>query len=1121
MSYITPVKDDSLIEEKPINVSKGWIGIHFCRRGLAYKNAQKDDYKLIKFEKNDIPLFEEVAPPYFKEIESLCFYKKGIRDGFIYIYDPDGKFWLMYKVTGHKCRLITESDSEIAQETADKIGKTTESSYLKLPEKDKYYVAFSSAGWTRDYLDSIVKKVESGNTIFTLIDVAAWKKANKAKSPKTLPATYTFNEDMYELQGKHNDKNIGGNIESSGFSNAYLAGAEKASKYGKQKILYFTIDDTLGVAEDLQTEMIRFILYKEAYNRAVQMYVPVSEILNKQRSEREGSDDEYRALYSSTAILYNMLYSTGGGLNQTEHQHDKENDNKHKYQSKVQKYKLTKLLAVNERKALQQKYAALRDLLGRIMSSDEYEKEIEPFLRQSEMIKFAGQSLLMDHLKLLYIQPDCFDSDISLNDESGKDKWRQLIEDMVMAYMKIEDEDIKKIDSPVIKLLNQVIVFETLVKSRDSSTPKLSNTGEGVSLTDNSLKSLILSSLRISTTVLLGIIKRKREKNIDIGRAINKLFAQNIDIVSNRKMKISDVLSKYNINHTPEMINNLYNKQSENIKGKGGKTKKEKIKKGIQDAKAYKRRKFNRNIREIDVLEIEVIEVRETLPKWMEAKEYIEGINHVISVVNMATAGIKVLSEITDENKQVTSLDMIYYGLYIFGSSFDYMKSTTQFVEIVNIDVAKVFGLKSAVRMKALSGMAKNLVADVIIFAAECVNSYRMLRARNHWAATYNMISASLSLMSAVCLTAAFMLTGIGVVVLIIAAIGLAVAAYFTGERAGKLEYDLWQSFLINSIFSNYVGKTGVFSRINTKLEEDINSKYYEISNDLYDMKSEIAINNYYYKNKEYNLQNFIEMLQLLDEMSVCFEVNVALRTSDYSYDNTRNYIIPTNLAINMSYFGITRFDSVDYFLYIDVFPEGNQLGVILKGGVELNPMKEEDTISEYGQSEFILTFNLWQALHNIANGIRNNKEDAEVLKEKDILSADGTKIIYPSSMTITFGCRLVNSTQEITTDLPALRDTSTITIDALPNAEFGNNNRNDGKRAYLPWEKNGTEIFRGFKSRVGMPVPADTGDFSARYWRYIHSHMVSGIGTMEDLVGIKLRDIAYDTKENKKIELL
>jgi hypothetical protein len=503
----------------------------------------------------------------------------------------------------------------------------------------------------------------------------------------------------------------------------------------------------------------------------------------------------------------------------------------------------------------------------------------------------------------------------------------------------------------------------------------------------------------------------------------------------------------------------------------------------------------------------------------MAAKGYIAGMDIVLSGVNMAAAGIKVLFEVTDDNEQVTALDKVYYGLYIFGSSFEYMKKGAHLVDITNLDLAKTFGLKATVRMKALSGFAKTFVADVVIFAAECVNSYRLLRGRNSEAAGLNLISAGLSLLSAACISAAFLLvTGpVGIVVLVVLAIGLAVAAYCFGERAADKEYDVWQSFLINSIFSNYYYKPIFGDLENANIKENPTNIHDKVAQELYNSREEFAINNYYYKNKEYNLQNFIKMLELLDEMATLFDVNVATKGLNYSYEGTGNYIIPANLTIDMSYFGVTRFDSVDYFLYIDVFPDGNSSGVVLRDGVELNPLREQDAISEYGQSQLTLTFNIWQALHNIKNRICANKEDADMLKKKGILSADASHITYPPDMTIVFGCRLVNSAQEANPGFPNPEALPTVTIPAGTASEISSANRNDNKRTYLPWEENGSEIFNGFKCRAAIPVPANTKDFSAWYYRNIYGHMVSGIGTMEDLTAIELRDIAYDTKDNKK----
>jgi len=1108
-AYDTDLIEENIIEENlldqlPERKTDDLVAIHFSRRGLAYKNIYKEDYQFVFYGKTAPVLKELKAPSYFPESKEFAFFRKGIRDGYLYIYCPSDNFWLVYEVK--ECKdyiLLTGDGSDAAREAIEFIkskrkGRKTESC-IYLPEKDEYFVAYSSFVWTKDYLDKAVKNVNSGDSPFVSIDVKRWAEAKKNKNPLVLPNAYIFEEDIYELRDKSGSNPYKHIVSQEG--NMYTIGdyAARASKYSDdQTVLYFTLDDTLGVVEDLNAEMKRYISYQNEFSQAVQRCKPMS---HSSKSNAGGESKEFEALYSSTATLYNMLYANGGALNMPEHKSDKSTDGGHKYQSLVQKYKFTKLLAVEERKAIQKKYIVLRDLLGKLMECKAYKKEVNTFLGQSSSIAFMGQSILMSHLWVLLNKPDSFDAEISLNDEDPtKDKWAGKVKEIVMAYLKLPNAG-EDASSPLVKLLRKPVDMEDVDTERKNKPYYLPETELQADFNIESATDLLLGCIKIATTGYTGLAEHSNNiKNLE--KSINKLVGINDNIVQNRKAKIAEILAKYGIGHDSEFVDELYRENEMNIKdrAKTNNATAQKVQSEIKESKVHQRYRLKQNKAEIGKLEADLLEVNSKgrIPAWIKKGNwdgFVKGLEQIIDPINLCFTAMKIMEDAKDENNKVTISDCLYYSLLILGSSFDMAKKGYQILTFSD-EVAKVAKLTKG--MKLAKGLMKGIAIDVVLFAAECVNSYRMLSMRNSKAAYYNTLSAGLLLMSGVCATVALCLPMIGLIILLVVAAALMVASYYSEQRADKMKHDVWQSFLICSIFSNYYEETFWGRRIDTNIEETSDTEYYKVAEDLYEYRSEIAINNYYYKNKEYNLQDFTEMLCLLDEMSTCFEINISLKKVDYSYEATGNYIIPTNLSVAISYFGTTRFNAVDYFFYIETFPIGNSAKVTPLASCGINPLRKDEIQTEEGKQTLTLTFDIWKALHEIKNTICNDERRVAELVSKNVLTLaeprSESHIIYPTTMTFTFGCRLVNEGQE----------------------KSSNQSGNDQKRIYLPWKDGEQEVYKGFKCRVGIPVPKNIKDFSAFYYRNIYGHLLSSVGTLDELSALQLREIPYTTKDEK-----
>lgn len=1121
MSYVSFVYDNTLVEEKQenkknqtsIEEKENMIAIRFSRKGLAYRKIQKKDYKLTYFSKIAPTLKELKAPSYFPKSDEFAFFRKGIRDGFLYVYCPSDDFWLIFEVNNYKYKLLVGDGSEKADEVV-KLIKRKEDRCIYLPEKDEYFVAFSSFAWTEDYINKAVKDRKSEDSIFTSVNIKRWIEAKKKKNPVVLSNAYIFKEDLYELRDLANTDNPYLNITSSVSTDIYEVGeyTARANEYSdKQDALYFTLDDTLGIVEDLKTEIIRFICYKKEFNDAVQRCKPMAD---SKKDSTDNMDKDLEALYSSAVLLYNMLFSEEGTLNQKDHKSHKSRDGKHKYQSLVQEYKFTKLLAVDARKELQKKYVILRNLLGTIMGSNDYKKEIKTFIGQSKTITLAGQGLLVNHMKVLQVRPDSYDSDIRLKNETEEDRWEDFISQLSLAYLKMtKDKRIKDKNSPLIKLLSEIVYPQDVINERkavrQSTNP---NSMEIVTLSDNSIRSLVFDCMITTATVFVGIADMKLNPIKELSESINKLLDRNTEIISYRTTIIRSLLEKHRVN-SPGLAYELYreadsNKRQRLINKAAQNRDVDEIQREVNNAREYKRKALRDRTAQIDDLQVQEMELstKNKSRTWANVKDFGEGLEKILASINMAFAAKTVIDELNDPNKKADAFDYIYYGLFLFGSSFQVVKNT-QLVPLVNESLNGVF--KIGAKMK----IAKGFFLDLVIFVAECVDSYRILKGRNSETAYYNTISAGLSLLGGACLSIVFVasIPIVGIIILVVAAVGLFVASYFIGMRAKDKEYDLWQSFLVNSIFSNYTEWKFRGDDIDANIIDNQNSKYYEVAQLLYYRREKIAIDNYYYKNKEYNLQNFTEMLRLLDEMATLFDVNVRLNKIDYSYEGTGKYIIPTNLSIGISYYGTTRFNAIDYFFYVDVFPIGNSAGVKPRRMSGISPSSEEEITMDDGQKKVTLTFNVWQILHNIKDALCRDYDSFTELKGKKVLEPmdpEGKEwhIYYPTNMTFSFGCRLVNTNQEDELLKYVLDNTSDQTLPP-PNSHAQ-------KRTYLPWKDGDNNIYKGFKCRICIPVPKDKRDFSAWYYREIYTHLVSSVGTLEELQNLELRDIAYEIKD-------
>lgn len=176
--------EDNLQEQVPYTETEELVAIHFSRSGLAYKKPYKDDYQFVFYGKTAPVMKELKAPSYFPKSDQLSFFRKGIRDGYLYIYCPSDNFWLVYKVQeSNKYTLLEGDGSDAAREAIGFIkskgkGKKGEGCVF-LPEKDEYFAAFSSFVWTKEYLNKAVKNRNSANSIFVKIDIKKWTEAKK------------------------------------------------------------------------------------------------------------------------------------------------------------------------------------------------------------------------------------------------------------------------------------------------------------------------------------------------------------------------------------------------------------------------------------------------------------------------------------------------------------------------------------------------------------------------------------------------------------------------------------------------------------------------------------------------------------------------------------------------------------------------------------------------------------------------------------------------------------------------------------------------------------------------------------------------------------------------------
>ncbi|MDH6311101.1 hypothetical protein M2451_003985 [Dysgonomonas sp. PFB1-18] len=1106
---------------EPRDIPKKCVPVYLSRLGAVYKDVDEEDYKVMSFgsDKKVKPKLVELEKPtsLVQDAPDFKFFRKNIRDGYVYIYCQADSSWLVYQTEKSKYKLIEVKNPDKALKEMRKWLDKRTFDFIFLPEDKKYKVSFSTILWTDDFREKTV----NDESYFSTIDTEKWKDAKEKSSPQSLPPVYAFREDMYELRDKSSGNKLTKNIYTENITTVYKPDGNPSRKDSdKQKVIYYTLNDTLGIAEDIHDELSRFLLYKEVLNTSIRKGCEQSKLDkgNKYGDKDDGNEKDYEALYLSAALLHNMLYAKDGALNQPEHQKVEECDNKHKYQSMVQEYKITQLLAVKTRENLQKKYSEMRDVFGSVISSEDYNNALIQFIDQTLNISLVGKHLINNHLKTLKAKPDSYDSDISRNEKSEPDKWAKLNDAMTFAYLQVEgipiDERYRQMN--MAKLLAKKAVPESVAKE-SKELPE----GQ-VKLDDSKIVAVTVDILKDCVLSYTGALERINENlssNIDgLKDSINMLISEEAKIVGTRENKIAELLEEYQLEDSPGLKKRLLAGEAVNVKGETpvatGATR-EKIKEAGEQAIKYKKRRSRQIKQDLSELRIKRLEVFRSskAPKRLAASAFtnlVECVGKILPPINLMFAIDSVQKGIREEKQGGSLYDGAYYTLFLFGHSFQLVQDMNVYREVPD-KINKWIGRSARVRQflaarKVLTKVAGGVVVDVALFAADCVECMRLVETRNTSAANYQFISSALGLMSGVCFTLAVTLTVSWpvVVVLVLVAVGTAVLSYYMGERSDKRKHDIWQSFLICSVFTNYIGPDKFSRKINTNIDVSSSKRYYEVAQELYLRRKRIAKDDFTYKKDNYNLQDFAEMLRLLDEMSTAYEVHFTPKDiRSYAKDSTKNYLVPTILHIDISYFGVLRYDSVDYIAYVNA---GNGLGRFNASDI----IEEMSETTGQGQSTMRITIKPYEILKRIqAMVTKNDYEHRDKLINSRVIykEDDAYRVYFSPDVCLVFASRLVNTKQE----------------DAMYDNEKVNYNGYDGepipitvadKRTYMPYEgADGKNIYKGLKCRLAIPVPKDSGDFSAKYYQNLYGHMEYGTGTLGELEYLDIRDINYTTK--------
>ncbi|MDY8138330.1 toxin VasX [Aquimarina sp. 2201CG5-10] len=417
------------------------VKLHFLRFGQLLDEPKeshlqakvKTDGGQPQKDENGNIILEEViiAEP---RLENFSTVRTGLNQGYIYIIDenkPNEPIEFKIDGYGNFSSVSWESQRGGVPDIRDVDGKTNTNGYYEADHNAIVWAAYSPIQWTKDYYDQMVGDMQKRQDRMIKIEANGFPLGTTQSnsndiSPYNGITTYFSSEnrslcrriqqkiDIIQRQEERSEENRNENPD-----------------HQEPEIMtdmFITLDDPIGNANEISLHLASEIIMHRAIIESMQTGTDVIDIHKRmlrggQPGRLSGEKEQINAMFSLALTTYQLVYND-------EEMIDDYDGGRIGWGRGIYKQKLLDVLGVEERKKQREKVNSFRDDLGTFLNSDSYKEAYLDYVEGSILNIIDGKFTIMQHLRLLVINPHDIDRTLDLKDEyENNHQWDPFIEE--------------------------------------------------------------------------------------------------------------------------------------------------------------------------------------------------------------------------------------------------------------------------------------------------------------------------------------------------------------------------------------------------------------------------------------------------------------------------------------------------------------------------------------------------------------------------------------------------------------------------------------------------------------------------------------------------------------------
>ncbi|WP_340199076.1 PAAR-like protein [Ascidiimonas sp. W6] len=420
--------------------AKPTIKLHFLSFGVLLENPEEshlqakvktESGKAQKDENGNIILEEVIV--FNPKLENFSIVHTGINPGYVYIID-ENKLGepIEFEVdeNGNFKSISWEKGEEGFPDIRTVDGKNNNNGYYEAEFESVVWAAYSPIQWTKKYYDSLVSDSAKRKDRMTQIQANGFPLGTIQSSTDHAP--YASITAYFSSENKNLCRSIQQKIDTiQRIEEKRQQNRNENPDHQEPEVMtdmFVTLDDPIGNANEIATVLATEIIRHRAILESIQTASDVNQIhkrmLSRGTPERlSGEKEQINAMFNLALTTYQLVYNSEDMI-------DDYDGGKIRRFRGIYKPKLLAVLGVEERKAQRKIVNGFRDDLGNFMSTNFYKDAYVDYLEGSVLNIIDGKHTIMQHIRLLVINPHDIDRTLDLKDEYEKnDKWDSLVED--------------------------------------------------------------------------------------------------------------------------------------------------------------------------------------------------------------------------------------------------------------------------------------------------------------------------------------------------------------------------------------------------------------------------------------------------------------------------------------------------------------------------------------------------------------------------------------------------------------------------------------------------------------------------------------------------------------------